>query len=122
MASCLQRVGDRVSKTTNVWRNDNLPLVAAEQRPLRILVIDEDPLLCWSIAENLVNVGDLVIVATSCASALRVLIDPEEATDFVLLEYEDDSGGELPAIERVASSARRSRLILMTSEPLVDAM
>lgn len=124
-----------VSTTTNVWRNDNLPLLAAarqrpllpsladgRQRPLRILVVDEDPLLRWSIAQTLASAGNLVSEATGHVVALRMLADPAPAPDVVLLDYDGDDDAALPAVERIASSARRGRLILMTGAPLVDVM
>ena len=68
-------------------------------RCLRVLVVDDEPLIRWSIAETLGAAGHQVTEAQDAASALRALADAP-STDLVLLDF------RLPGFERPGTSGR----------------
>src|SRR5579864_1731556 len=82
---------------------------------LVVLVVDDEPLICWSLAETLGDRGDIVIEADTGAAAMRALSEAREPIDVVLLDY------ELPDVHNLSllSAMRRlwpdSRVILMSA-------
>ena len=71
--------------------------------PLRVLIVDDEPLICWSIAETLAYRGDTVIEAGTGAQAIRALADAAAPVDVILLDY------QLPDVRSLAllSTVRR---------------
>ena len=55
--------------------------------PMRVLVVDDEPLICWSIAETLGAGGDIVTEAHTGAAALRAVSEASEPLDVVILDY-----------------------------------
>ena len=63
------------------------------QLPLRVLVVDDEPLIRWSLAETLSDCGNQVTDVTSGHAATRALANAPEP-DVVLLDYQlPDSRG-----------------------------
>ena len=52
----------------------------------RVLVVDDEPLVCWSVAETLADVGYEVVEAFDAASALRAFSMQTGHPDVVLLD------------------------------------
>jgi two-component system, NtrC family, response regulator AtoC len=61
-------------------------LRARKSPPLRVLVVDDEPLVRWSVAETLGARGYQVVEAGSGASAIYELMGPPGTTDVVLLD------------------------------------
>jgi len=59
----------------------------AVMRPLRVLIVEDEPLIRWSIAETLANSGHSVLEASDAASAVRALKEASRPVDIVLLDY-----------------------------------
>jgi CheY-like chemotaxis protein len=77
---------------------------AHQSAPLRVLVVDDEPLICWSVAETLVSHGDLVAEAENGQEAVRALARAPEP-DVVLLDYclpDSNDLGLLSKIRRLA--------------------
>lgn len=84
------------------------------QSPLLVFVVDDEPLICWSLAETLRDCGDLVTDVKSGQAAIRALANAPEP-DVVLLDYQlpDSRGFDLLAtVKRLAPS---SQVILMSA-------
>ena len=71
--------------------------------PCRVLVVDDEALMRWSVAETLAKRGHTVIEAVDGATAKQALTDGADAPDVILLDYRlPDSTGLalLPTLRR----------------------
>ena len=60
--------------------------MADAERPLTVLVVDDEPLIRWAIARTLTSAGYCVIEAPDGTSAIQALAQ-RPAPDMVLLDY-----------------------------------
>jgi DNA-binding NtrC family response regulator len=94
--------------------------------PLRVLVVDDEPLICWSLAETLGECGDIVTEARTGDAAVRALSKPGEPVDVVLLDYELPDVHNLSLLSAVRRLSPNTRVILMsasaTSEVATNAL
>ena len=83
-------------------------------RHLRILVVEDETLIRWSIAETLAQEGHTVMEATSAATAVKAL---EEGDDFdvVLLDYRLPDSNDLGLLASVRRLQPRSAVVMMTA-------
>jgi DNA-binding NtrC family response regulator len=85
-----------------------------ETRRLRVLVVEDELLIRWSIAETLAHAGYTVAEAESAAAAISKLSD-EPAVDAVVLDYRLPDSNDLSLLRRIRQLAPRSPVILMTA-------
>jgi CheY-like chemotaxis protein len=71
-----------------------LLIMRNESLPLRVLIVDDDPLMSWSLAETLSACGDVVTEAATGEAAVRTLAN-EPAPNVVLLDYQLPDSGDL---------------------------
>jgi DNA-binding NtrC family response regulator len=83
--------------------------------PGRVLVVDDEPLICWSLKEVLAADGFEVTVAGSGRAALGALDDGAPLPDVVLLDYRLPDSDDLTLLERITERVRPGRVILMTA-------
>ncbi len=83
--------------------------------PLRVLVVDDEPLVRWSLAETLGDSGDLVIEADTGAAAMRALSEANAPVDVVLLDYKLPDVQNLSLLSTVRRRWPASRVILMSA-------
>lgn len=100
--------------------NSETAEMTAAFAPLRVLVVDDEPLIRWALAETLSERGDIVMEAGTGERALRALKDSFRSPDVVLLDYclPDSSG--LSLLSNVMCLAPRSQVILMTADCTQD--
>ena len=89
--------------------------MAKNSATLRVLVVDDEALIRWSIAETLASTGHTVIEAPDGASALRVLADGQECPDVVVLDYRLPDSNDLTLLTEIRRLAPSSPVILMTA-------
>jgi two-component system response regulator FlrC len=87
-----------------------------EGRPLRALVIEDEPLLRWAIVETLRRMGHVVAEAGDGATALRVLEDAGPI-DVVLVDYGLPGGTGLELLAHVRRLSPRSAVVMMSGYP-----
>jgi len=90
-------------------------IMTCEIPPIRVLVVDDEPLICWSLAEALTECGDEVSEAGSGAAALRVLAAARTPIDVVLLDYCLPDCHDLALLAAMKRLAPRSQIILMSA-------
>jgi DNA-binding NtrC family response regulator len=90
--------------------------------PLRVLVVDDEPLICWSIAETLAAAGDIVTEAHTGAAALRALAETSQPLDVVLLDYKLPDVHNLSLLSAFRRLAPASRVILMSAHATSEVM
>ena len=88
--------------------------LAAEKSTLRILVVDDEPLIRWSVCEVLVDSGHAVEEASDGASAVRKLSDGH-VFDVIVLDYRLPDSNDLQLLEKVRGLSPDSTVIMMTA-------
>lgn len=84
-------------------------------RSLRVLVVDDEALLLWSIAETLRRHGHSVVEAASASDVREFLADSQELVDVVLLDYRLPDSNDLRLLEEIRRRLPQSAVILMTA-------
>jgi DNA-binding NtrC family response regulator len=88
---------------------------AAPYMPLRVLIVDDEPLICWSLAQTLSDHGDTVIEAGSGAAALRAMSTATDPIDVVLLDYRLPDVDHLNLLSSVRRLLPAGRVIVVTA-------
>jgi two-component system NtrC family response regulator/two-component system nitrogen regulation response regulator GlnG len=79
----------------------------------RVLIVDDERLIRWSLAESLTDAGATVIEASNGSEALRSVT--EAAPDVVVLDYRMPDSNDLTLLASIRRLAPRSQVILMTA-------
>ena len=82
---------------------------------LRVLVVEDELLIRWSIAEILKQSGHTVLEASDGASAIQALTAATEPVDVVLLDYRLPDSNDLTLLATIRRLAPRSSVVLMTA-------
>jgi DNA-binding NtrC family response regulator len=82
---------------------------------LTVLVVDDEALLRWSLAEVLRRSGHRVIEATSADEALEAISQLSSSIDAVLLDYGLPDRAELRMLEEMRRRLPERPLVLMTA-------
>jgi len=93
---------------------------------LRVLVVDDEALIRWSITEKLIAHGYTVREAHGAASVLSVLSNQTDQPDVILLDYRLPDSTDLGLLRKVREAAPEAAVIMMTAfgtpEMLTEAM
>ena len=82
---------------------------------LSVLVVDDEALLRWSLAEELRGRGHAVIEATSAREALDAVGDTSSSIDVVLLDCRLSDSTDLRLLEEVRRRVPTCAVVLMTA-------
>ena len=82
---------------------------------LTVLVVDDEALLRWSIAELLRRSGHTVIEAATADTARDAMTETSESIDVVLLDYRLSDSTDLRLLEEVRRRLPHSAVMLMTA-------
>jgi DNA-binding NtrC family response regulator len=82
---------------------------------LRALVVDDELLIRWSLAETLSDRGFTVFEAEDGKGAVRALADAGEPPDLVLLDFRLPDSNDLNLLSRIISLVPNGRVVLMTA-------
>jgi DNA-binding NtrC family response regulator len=83
--------------------------------PLRVLIVEDERLIRWSIAETLGHAGHVVVEAEDGASAIRALTNPAAPVDAVVLDYRLPDSNDLTLLADIRRLSPPSVVILMTA-------
>lgn len=89
---------------------------------MTILVVDDEALLRWSLAELLRRSGHLVIEAASADTARDAITNASDPIDVVMLDYRLPDSKDLQLLEEVRRRLPQSAVILMTAFGAADVM
>lgn len=93
----------------------DFPQDVAEIPTRRVLVVDDESLIRWSLRQGLTARGHSVVVASSAAEALAAIQAPGPAFDVVMLDYRLPDRQDLTLLEDVRRLTPGSVVIMMTA-------
>jgi len=91
---------------------DAAPKVASAQR---VLVVDDEALIRWSLVETLSRSGHVAVEAGDAAGALRAVTTTEVPFDVVLLDLRLPDSNGLALLSRLRGLSPATRIVLMTA-------
>lgn len=92
----------------------NIPHMLKKPAP-SVLVVDDEALIRWSLAEMLGERGYAVTEADNARSALAAIEHAENAFDVVLLDYRLPDSADLRFLQKVRHLAPTSQVIMITA-------
>ena len=82
---------------------------------VRVLIVDDEPLIRWSLAETLTDNGYGVLQAGDGQGAVEALKDTPGPVDVILLDYRLPDSNNLQLLATIRATSPRSRVVLMTA-------
>ena len=82
---------------------------------VRVLVVDDEPLIRWSLTETLSEAGYEVREAGDGESAVRAVTEREIPPDVVVLDYRLPDSNDLRLLATIRQLAPRAQVIMMTA-------
>lgn len=82
---------------------------------LRVLIVEDENLIRWSIAETLTQHGHSVLEAGSATAAVQALHDTPQPIDVVLLDYRLPDSSDLQLLAHVRRLRPESAVVMMTA-------
>jgi DNA-binding NtrC family response regulator len=86
-----------------------------KKSPPSVLVVDDEALIRWSLAETLRDRGYVVTEAGDARMALSLIEGADDPFDVVLLDYRLPDSADLRLLERVRHLAPASQVIMITA-------
>jgi DNA-binding NtrC family response regulator len=81
---------------------------------LRVLIVEDEALIRWAVAETLTEAGHTVLEAPDAATALRV-VNTSDPIDVVLLDFRLPDSDDLSLVERIRRQTPSSAIVMMTA-------
>jgi DNA-binding NtrC family response regulator len=82
---------------------------------MRVLVVEDELLIRWSIVETLAQAGCIVSEAVDGATAVQALSASDEPVDAVVLDYRLPDSNDLALLARIRQLSPRSAVVMMTA-------
>jgi DNA-binding NtrC family response regulator len=82
---------------------------------LRVLVVDDEPLIRWSLSETLAENGHSVTEAPDGDAALRTLTAAAPPVDVVVLDYNLPDSNDLTLLSKIRQVAPQAVVIMLTA-------
>ena len=79
---------------------------------LRVLIVDDEPLIRWSLAAMLSDAGHVTIEAADGEAAIRAV---SQSVDVILLDYRLPDSNDLTLLSTLRRLAPDSAIIIMTA-------
>lgn len=83
--------------------------------PLRVLVVEDEALIRWSIAETLARNGHQVVEAATAAGAVQAIHDTPQPIDVVLLDLRLPDSADLQLLDDIRHLRPESAVVMMTA-------
>lgn len=85
------------------------------RRHLRVLVVEDEALIRWSIAETLAHRGHTVVEAANASTAVRTLTEKHDPIDVVLLDFRLPDSDDLGLLADIRRLEPESAVVMMTA-------
>ena len=82
---------------------------------MRVLVVDDEALIRWSISEKMTSHGHTAVEAENAASAISAINACDEKPDVVFLDYNLPDSKDLGLLRRIRQMTPHSAVIMMTA-------
>jgi two-component system nitrogen regulation response regulator GlnG len=82
---------------------------------LKVLVVDDEPLMRWSVAETLMDCGYEVVETGDGRGARMAVADGSHEFDVVLLDFRLPDSEDLSLLASIRKLSPRAQVILMTA-------
>ena len=92
----------------------NFPQMEKNPPALLVLVVDDERLIRWSLAETLTKAGHAVIEAADGAAAMRALLE-SRPVDVVLLDFRLPDSDDLTLLTNIRRVSPSSCVVLMSA-------
>ena len=89
--------------------------MAKNSPPLRILVVDDEALIRWSLVQTLSDSGHEMVEATDGADAIRAVSNAAEPFDVALLDFRLPDSNDLTLLARLRRLSPSTQIVLMTA-------
>jgi DNA-binding NtrC family response regulator len=83
--------------------------------PILVLIVDDEPLIRWALAETLIAHGCRIVEACDAQSAIDVLTDGSRRFDVVLLDYRLPDAHDLTLLATTRRLSPESHVVVMTA-------
>ena len=93
----------------------DFPRMLKKSPAVSVLIVDDEPLIRWSLAETLTDQGYGVLEAADGQGAVEALKDTPRPVDVVLLDYRLPDSNNLQLLATIRAVSPRSRVVLMTA-------
>ncbi len=93
----------------------DIPQLVKNSPSLRVLIVDDEPLIRWSLAETLTDTGCYVVETGDGRGAKSAVRDATRPFDVVLLDYRLPDSEDLGLLASLRQLAPKARVILMTA-------
>lgn len=90
-------------------------MTAKNSGTLHVLVVDDEPLIRWSLAETLTARGHIVTEAADAASTRKEVARPGACPDVIVLDYRLPDSNDLGLLRAIRHDAPHTPVILMTA-------
>ena len=89
---------------------------SSDTRPrLRILIVEDEALIRWAVAEALTGAGHHVIEAADAATARRLVAETGEPLDAVLLDLRLPDSSDLSLLSTIRRDTPTTAVVMMTA-------
>jgi DNA-binding NtrC family response regulator len=85
------------------------------ERPILVLIVDDEPLMRWALAETLIGRGCGIVEACDAQSAIALLMDGSRRFDVVVLDYHLPDAHDLTLLETTRRQSPESHVIMMSA-------
>jgi DNA-binding NtrC family response regulator len=103
-----------VVMAANVLTMRDFPRSGVKGSPPRVLVVDDEPLIRWSVAETLGERG-FEVVETGDAEGTRSAVRADRPFDVVLLDYRLPDSDDLSLLASIRHASPSAQVIVMTA-------
>jgi len=111
-SSSMERPSQSLANTTGLR---DFPPMPKKFPNVRVLIVDDESLIRWSLAETLTDEGYGVLEAADGQRALEALRDTPRPVDVVMLDYRLPDSNGLQLLGKIRTLSPRSRVVMMTA-------
>jgi DNA-binding NtrC family response regulator len=91
------------------------PRTAVKKTPRHVLVVDDEPLIRWSVTESLAELGLEAVQADCAASALKAITTTPLPFDMIVLDLRLPDMNDLSLVATIRQLLPETPIILMTA-------
>lgn len=105
----------QVAGTAEAAGMGDIPRAAGKSTGGCVLVVDDEPLIRWSLVQTLEDLGYFTVEAGDARSALAAATGAARPIDVVLLDFRLPDSNDLTLLARLRDLIPNSRIIMMTA-------